>query len=141
MQYDTFRALHVIAVIAWMIGLLFLPQLFAYHAGAERGSQESETFKVMERRLLRGIMHPSMALVWLFGLALAWKGEWWHAVWWQVKVILTIALTFVHYLYSRWRMDFEGDRNVRPAGFYRAWIVVSVIPIIAIVFLVYLKPL
>ena len=105
MLYDVLKALHIVAVIAWMAGLLYLPRLFVYHADAETGSEQSETFKVMERSLLRGIMNPAMVLVWLVGLALAWKGEWWHAGWWQVKFALVVGLTFVHHLYSRWRKD------------------------------------
>ena len=71
MVYDVLKALHIVAVIAWMVGLLYLPRLFVYHADAETGSKQSETFKIMERRLYRGIMNPAMIGVWLFGLALA----------------------------------------------------------------------
>ena len=77
MLYEILKALHIVAVIAWMAGLLYLPRLFVYHADAEKGSKQSETFKVMERRLLRGIMNPAVILVWIFGLALAWRGDWW----------------------------------------------------------------
>src|SRR2546429_1678614 len=105
MVYDVVKALHIVAVIAWMAGLLYLPRLFVYHADAPKGSPQSETFKVMERRLYRGIMNPAMILVWIFGLALAQQGNWWHAGWWQVKVALVVGLTFVHHLYSRWRKE------------------------------------
>ncbi len=87
MLYEILKALHIVAVIAWMAGLLYLPRLFVYHADAEKGSQQSETFKVMERRLLRGIMNPALILVWIFGLLLAWQGDWWHAGWWQMKFV------------------------------------------------------
>ena len=97
MLYEILKALHIIAVIAWMAGLLYLPRLFVYHADAEKGSQQSETFKIMERRLLRGIMNPAMVLVWIFGLLLAWQGDWWHAGWWQVKFSLVVGLTLVHH--------------------------------------------
>ena len=93
MLYEVLKALHIIAVIAWMAGLLYLPRLFVYHADAAPGSKESETFKVMERRLLRGIMNPSMILVWVFGLLLAWRGDWWHAGWWQIKFALVAGST------------------------------------------------
>ena len=93
MVYDVLKALHIVAVIAWMAGLLYLPRLFVYHADAETGSTQSETFKVMERRLYHGIMNPAMIGVWLFGLALAWQGEWWHAGWWQMKFALAAGLT------------------------------------------------
>ena len=81
MLYEVLKALHIISVIAWMAGLLYLPRLFVYHADAAKGSAQSETFKTMERRLLRGIMNPAMILTWVFGLALTWQGEWWHAGW------------------------------------------------------------
>ncbi|HTR84313.1 MAG TPA: protoporphyrinogen oxidase HemJ [Reyranella sp.] len=139
-MYDVLKALHIIAVIAWMAGLLYLPRLFVYHAEAEKGSAQSETFKVMERRLYRGIMNPAMIAVWLFGLALAWKGEWWLAGWWHAKMCFVVALTVVHHLYGRWRKDFAADRNVRPARFYRWWNEVPTLLMVAIVFLAVLKP-
>src|SRR5215813_6120609 len=108
--YLWLKALHIIAVIAWMAGLLYLPRLFVYHADAEIGSKQSETFKVMERRLLRGIMNPSFVLVWILGLLLAWRGDWWHAGWWQAKFALVVGLTVIHHLYARWRKDFEADK-------------------------------
>ena len=81
-----------------------------------------------------------MGLVWIFGLALAWQGDWWHAGWWQVKFALVVGLTFVHHLYGRWRKDFEADRNTRPATYYRWWNEVPTVLMIAIVFLAVLKP-
>jgi len=140
MLYDVLKALHIIAVIAWMAGLLYLPRLFVYHADAEKGSAQSETFKVMERRLMHGIMNPAAVLVWVFGLLLAWQGEWWHAGWWQVKVALVFGLTLVHHLYGLWRTAFAEDRNSRPARFYRWWNEVPTVVMIGIVFLVVLKP-
>ena len=94
----------------------------------------------MERRLLRGIMNPAMIGVWIFGLALAWQGEWWHAGWWQMKFALVVGLTVVHHLYGRWRKEFEADRNTRPARYYRWWNEVPTVLMIAIVFLAVLKP-
>lgn len=140
MLYEILKALHIVAVIAWMAGLLYLPRLFVYHADAEKGSQQSETFKIMERRLYRGIMDPAMGMVWLFGLALVWTGEWWHAGWWHLKMVLVIALTVVHQLYNRWRKDFEADRNTKPARYFRWWNEVPTVLMIGIVFLVVLKP-
>jgi len=140
MLYDVLKALHIVAVIAWMAGLLYLPRLFVYHADAEAGSEQSETFKVMERRLLRGIMNPAMVLTWLLGLALAWRGDWWHAGWWQAKFALVVLLTGMHHLQSRWRKDFESDRNMQPARFYRLWNEVPTVLMVAIVFLAVLKP-
>lgn len=140
MFYEVLKALHIIAVIAWMAGLLYLPRLFVYHADAERGSAQSETFKVMERRLLRGIMNPAMIAVWLFGGLLVWKGEWWSAPWWHAKMLLVVVLTGVHHLYGRWRKDFAADRNTRPARYYKWWNEVPTLLMIGIVFLVVLKP-
>jgi putative membrane protein len=141
MVYEILKALHIVAVIAWMAGLLYLPRLFVYHADAPPGSPQSETFKVMERRLLRGIMNPAMIAVWIFGLALAWQGNWWHAGWWQMKFSLVVGLTLVHHLYGRWRKDFAEDRNRRPARYYRWWNEVPTLLMVAIVFLAVLKPL
>jgi len=140
MLYEVLKALHIIAVIAWMAGLLYLPRLFVYHADAEPGSKQSETFKVMERRLLRGIMNPAMILVWIFGLLLAWRGEWWAAGWLHAKLTLVAVLTVVHHLYARWRKDFAADRNAKPATYYRWWNEVPTLLMVAIVFLVVLKP-
>ena len=81
-----------------------------------------------------------MGLVWMFGLALAWQGDWWQAGWWQAKFSLVVGLTFVHHLYGRWRKDFEADRNTRPATYYRWWNEVPTVLMIAIVFLAVLKP-
>ncbi len=140
MFYEVLKALHIIAVIAWMAGLLYLPRLFVYHADAEIGSAQSETFKTMERRLYRGIMNPAMIGVWLFGLLLAWKGEWWSAHWWHAKMLLVIVLTGVHHLYGRWRKDFAAGQNKRPARYYKWWNEVPTLLMIGIVFLAVLKP-
>jgi putative membrane protein len=140
MLYEVLKALHIIAVIAWMAGMLYLPRLYVYHADAEKGSAQSETFKVMERRLLRGIMNPAMILTWIFGLSLAVQGNWWVASWLHAKLALVLVLSAVHGLYSRWRKEFAADRNTRPARFYRWWNEVPTLLMIAIVFLVVLKP-
>ena len=134
------RFLHIVAVIAWMAGMLYLPRLYVYHCDAENGSKQSETFKIMERRLLRGIMNPAMILVWVLGLVMAWRAGWWSAHWFQAKLVLVLALSAVHGEFSRWRKDFEADRNARPARFYRIWNEVPTVLMIGIVFLVVLKP-
>jgi len=139
MLYDVLKSLHIISVIAWMAGLLYLPRLFVYHAAVEKGSVQSETFKTMERRLMRAIMNPAMIATWIFGLLLTWQGGWWHSGWWHAKFALVCGLTVVHHLYSLWRKDFAADRNVRPARFYRWWNEVPTLLMIAIVFLVVLK--
>ena len=87
-MYEWLKALHIIAVIAWMAGMLYLPRLFVYHVAADVGSIQSETFKVMERRLLRAIMNPAMIAVWVLGLLLAWQGNWWMAPWFHAKLLL-----------------------------------------------------
>ena len=140
MVYDVLKALHIISVIAWMAGLLYLPRLFVYHADTPAGSPQSETFKVMERRLLRGIMNPAMIAVWVLGLWMAWRAGWWSAGWFQAKLVLVAVLTGVHHLYGLWRKDFAADRNTRPARFYKFWNEVPTLLLIGIVFLVVLKP-
>ena len=134
------KALHVIAVIAWMAGLLYLPRLFVYHCQAEKGSDKSETFKVMERRLLRGIMNPAMVVVWITGPLLVWLGGFWMEPWFHAKVLLILLLTGMHHMFGRWRKDFEQDRNTRSERFYRIANEVPTVAMIFIVILVIVKP-
>ncbi len=108
------KALHVIVVIAWMAGMLYLPRLFVYHADAPKGSVLSETFKVMERRLLKAIVNPSMILVFLSGFALVYLTEDWRAGWWQAKFILVLGLAGLHGYFSRCGAHFRRRRQ-RPA--------------------------
>src|SRR5204863_5320195 len=117
--YPWIKALHVIAVIAWMAGMLYLPRLFVYHCDAEVGSRQSETFKVMERRLLRAIINPAMIATWLLGLWLAWRGGWFVAGWLNAKLALALALSGVHGLFARWVKAFAADRNLHSQKFYR----------------------
>lgn len=140
MLYLVLKSLHIIAVIAWMAGMLYLPRLFVYHCAAEKGSTQSETFKVMERRLLRAIINPAMVLTWAMGLSLAWLNGYWLQGWFIAKIVLVVALSAVHGLFSRWRRDFEADRNTRSARFYRFWNEVPTLIMIAIVFIVVIKP-
>jgi putative membrane protein len=140
MLYEVLKALHIVAVIAWMAGLLYLPRLFVYHADAPKGSPQSETFKIMERRLVYAIMEPAQGAVWILGLLLAWRGDWWGAGWFQAKIVLVLLMTGAHHLFGRWRKDFEADRNAKPARFFRWWNEVPTLLMIAIVFLVVLKP-
>src|SRR5258706_8777390 len=109
--YPWFKAFHIIAVISWMAGMLYLPRLFVYHCGAEPGSVQSETFKVMERRLSRAIINPAMIATWIFGLWLAWLGTWAWATWFQAKFALVIVMSGVHGLLSRYVRDFAADQN------------------------------
>jgi putative membrane protein len=138
--YPWIKALHVIAVIAWMAGMLYLPRLFVYHCEAEIGSKQSETFKVMERRLLRAIINPAMILTWLAGLYLAWSGHWFSSGWLHGKLALVILLSGVHGFFSRCVKDFAADRNTRSQKFYRIINEVPTILMIGIVILVVVKP-
>src|SRR3954454_14719125 len=95
-MYEWIKAIHVIAVISWMAGMLYLPRLFVYHCVAETGSKQSETFKQMERRLLKAIINPAMAVTWLAGLYLAWGGHWFSAPWLHLKFLLVLILSAVH---------------------------------------------
>ena len=138
--YPWAKAIHVIAVISWMAGMLYLPRLFVYHAETERGSQQSETFKVMERRLLRGIINPAMVISWAFGLWLAWKGFGFQGGWLHAKLAAVVALSAVHGYLSAVVRKFAEDRNEKPA---RHWRIVNEIPtllMIIIVVLVIVKP-
>lgn len=138
--YPWAKAIHVIAVISWMAGMLYLPRLFVYHAETERGSQQSETFKVMERRLLRGIINPAMVISWAFGLWLAWKGFGFQGGWLHTKLAAVVALSAVHGYFSAAVRKFAEDRNEKPA---RHWRIVNEIPtllMIIIVVLVIVKP-
>lgn len=141
MLYLVLKSLHIIAVIAWMAGMLYLPRLFVYHADAEPGSKQSETFKIMERRLLRAIINPAMVATWVFGLSIAYLQGYWLQGWFILKIVLVVALSGVHGAFSRWRKDFEADRNLRPARFYRIWNEVPTLLMIGIVFVVVLKPI
>jgi len=139
-MYEWIKALHVIAVIAWMAGMLYLPRLFVYHCEAEAGSKQSETFKVMERRLLKAIINPAMIVTWLAGLYLAWAGHWYWTPWFLAKFFLVLVLSAVHGLFSRWVKDFAADRNTRDQKFYRIINEVPTVLMIGIVILVIVKP-
>ena len=139
--YDWLRALHVIAVIAWMAGMLYLPRLFVYHCGAEPGSQQSETFKIMERRLLRAIINPAMMLAFLFGGLIVASGAIdWSQNWPWVKAAAVILMTAVHGCLSRWRRFFADDRNPHSEVFFRAVNEVPTVLMIVIVIMVIVKP-
>jgi putative membrane protein len=145
MTYQWIKAFHIIAVIAWMAGMLYLPRLFVYHCAAERGSVQSETFKVMERRLLRAIMNPAMIATWLLGLWLAWLGPdsrygWFASPWLQAKIVLVLVLSAMHGMVARWVKDFGADRNPHSQRFYRIINEVPTILMIGIVLLAVLKP-
>src|SRR5450759_2424767 len=117
-MYLTLKALHIIAVISWMAGMLYLPRLFVYHAAAKPGSKQSETFKMMERRLLKAIINPAMIATWLLGLGLAWQGGWLAFHWLQTKIVLVLVLSGIHGFLARWVRDFAADRNQNSQKFY-----------------------
>lgn len=138
--YDWIKVLHVVAVISWMAGLLYLPRLFVYHTQADVGSELSETLKVMERRLLRAIMNPAMMVSWLCGLLLAAQSHAFAEPWFQIKLAGVVAMTVTHMLMARWRQDFEADRNARRHKFYRVANEVPTVLMIVVVIFVIVKP-
>lgn len=140
--YLWIKALHVMSVIAWMAGLLYLPRLFVYHCDAEAGSAQSETFKVMERRLLRAIMNPAMIAAYVFGgLMLATPGAIdWGAGWIWLKLAMVGGLTVVHHVCGYARKAFAENRNRRPARYYRIINEVPALMMVVIVICVIVKP-
>ena len=138
--YLWFKAFHIIAIIAWMAGMLYLPRLFIYHCGAEPGSKQSETFKVMERRLLTVIINPAMVVSWVLGLWLAFEGGFFHSGWLHAKLALVLGLSAVHGLFVRWVREFASDQNRHTVKFYRIINEVPTVLMVGIVLLVVLKP-
>ena len=136
------KAFHIIAIIAWMAGLLYLPRLFVYHAESKTGSEQSETFKVMERRLLRYITTPAMLASWALGLWLAFSGviDWSKDGWFHLKLFLVLLLSAYHGLLAKWTKDFAVDRNTRSPRFYRIANEVPTLLMILIVILVVVRP-
>jgi putative membrane protein len=159
-MYLWIKAFHIIAVIAWMAGMLYLPRLFVYHAAAKPGSEQSETFKVMERRLLKAIMMPAMIATWLLGIALLVEGQFLGATWFHIKITLVLAMTILHGLFSHWAhefalvllmtlmhgllshwtRDFAYDRNPRSEKFYRIANEIPTALLIVIVIMATVKP-
>jgi protoporphyrinogen IX oxidase len=140
--YPWIKSLHIVSMVAWMAGLLYLPRLYVYHAMAPVGSDRSETFKIMERRLQRGIMTPAMIATWGFGLVLAgipglvdWRMGW---IW--VKLALVAALSAFHLMLARWRDAFSVNSNMHSTRFFRIVNELPALVMIAIVVLVVVKP-
>ncbi|MDQ8698587.1 protoporphyrinogen oxidase HemJ [Hyphomicrobium sp. LHD-15] len=138
--YPWLKAVHVIAVISWMAGMLYLPRLFIYHCDARPGSEMSETFKVMERRLLRIIINPAMIVTWVIGLWLAWQGGYFTAGWFHAKLALVLGLSGVHGFFSASVRRFGEDRNTISARHWRMWNEAPTVLMIGIVILVIVKP-
>jgi len=133
-------AAHLIAVIAWMAAMLYLPRLFVYHTQAAPGSESSERFKVMERRLLKAIMNPSMIAVWILGLLLAWLTDAYLQPWMQIKFVLVLIMSGTHGLFVRCWRAFAEDRNTHSARFYRIVNEVPALLMVLIVILVKVRP-
>lgn len=140
--YPWVKALHILSIIAWMAGMLYLPRLYVYHTQVAAGSEASELFKVMERRLLRAIINPAMIATFIFGAWLAWLDSpvIWSSGWFHLKLLLVLVLAGIHGLFARWRRDFDADRNTRPARFYRIANEVPTLLLIGIVVLAVAKP-
>ena len=139
-MYLWLKALHIVAVVAWMAGMLYLPRLLVYHAAAKPGSELSETLKTMEYRLLNFIMTPAMIVAWIIGIVLLLQGQWLGAGWFHAKFAAVLAMTALHGLFSHWVNEFRFDRNRHSQKFYR---IVNEIPtglLIVIVVLVVVKP-
>lgn len=135
------KALHVIAVIAWMAGMLYLPRLFVYHARAEKGSIQSETFKIMERRLYRGITTPAMIATWVFGLWMVFAGMVdWSSGWPYLKAAMVLGLSGFHGFLGRNLRNFASDSNTRSEKFFRAINEIPTLLMIVIVIAVIVKP-
>jgi putative membrane protein len=139
-MYLYLKAFHIVAVIAWMAGMLYLPRLFVYHCDAPAGSPQSETFKIMERRLLRFIINPAMIATWVLGLWLAWQGGWFKAGWLHGKLALVLVMSAVHGLFARWVKDFGADRNRHSQKLYRIANEIPTLLMIIIVILAVVKP-
>jgi len=138
--YRWMLAIHLMAVIAWMAGMFYLPRLFVYHCAAEPGSVQSETFKVMERRLLRQIINPSMVVAWAAGLWLVWTGGLLQAAWLEAKLVLVVLLSTFHGMLAIYVRDFAADRNRHSQVFYRAVNEIPTLLMIGIVILAIVKP-
>jgi putative membrane protein len=135
-----FLAFHIMAVIAWMAGMLYLPRLFVYHAATTPGSETSETFKVMERRLLKLIVNPAMIAVWGLGLTLAWLTGAYADTWLQIKFVLVLIMSGLHGFFVRCWRAFDQDRNTYSPRFYRIMNEIPAVLIVLIVLLVKLQP-
>ncbi len=139
--YLWLKALHLVAIVAWMAGMMYLPRLFIYHHGAEKGGEAERNFVVMERRLLRGIMNPSIGAVWLLGIAMlianpaTLSDGWFHA-----KLAFVIAISGIHGFYAAARRKFEAGERPRTAKFWRIINEMPFIALIAIVIMVIVKP-
>lgn len=142
-SYEWLKALHIIAVISWMAGMLYLPRLYVYHVGCKPGSEASEMLKIMERKLLRIIINPAMIAAWVFGVWLAYSIGWEtlkHAGWFHVKFTMLIGMQLFHAALARWRRHFANDANIHTEKFYRIVNEIPAVLMIVIVCMVVIKP-
>lgn len=142
LDYSWTKALHIISIITWMAGIFYLPRLFVYHAMTEPGTDKSETYKIMERRLLKGIMNPSMIAAWIFGLWLAFPHEIWSidSIWLNIKFVLVFLLTIYHMICARYVRLFAADANQHGHVYYRYFNEVPTLLMLGIVILAVVKP-
>ena len=140
--YLLFKSLHLIAVISWMAGLLYLPRIFVYHSEASHDSQK-QVFKTMERKLYNYIMMPAMLLSWLFGILLIYNLGFniFKELWMQIKIVSVLILTHYHFKLGRYLQDFATDNNHKSSRFYRVINEVPTIILIVVVLVVVFKPL
>lgn len=139
-MYEWIKVLHIVAVISWMVGLLYLPRLMVYHNQSDVGSELSQTFKVMERRLLKFIMTPAMIVAWLAGLHLAVSGNLYMDGWFMTKVFLVVILSAMHGINAKWVKEFDKDLRHRTTKFYRIANEIPTLLMILVVILVIIKP-
>ena len=141
MSYDVIKALHLISVMSWMVGLLYLPRLFVYHAETTVGSVRAETFKVMERRLLKAIMNPAMIASFVFGIwMIVLAPGLLYEPWMQVKILCVLLMAGCHGVFSKMRRRLENDEPPRPPRAYRIWNEVPTVLMVIIVFMAVVKP-
>ena len=140
MLYLWIKTLHILAVISWMAGLLYLPRLYVYHAGVEAQSEPAKLFEVMEYRLYRYIMTPALVVAWLTGLYMAYVSQFLGDIWFLAKFALVIAMSGVHGFLGRLRRDFAAGMNRHSGRYYRVLNEVPTLLMIFIVALVIIKP-
>ena len=139
-MYEWVKVAHLASVISWMVGFLYLPRLMVYHVDAEIGSVQSETFKVMERRLLKGIMTPAMLASWVFGLWLMVLIEGWTQGWFVAKLFLVLILSVIHMITAKWVREFDADERNRTSRFFRLVNEIPAVLMVLVLILVIVKP-
>ncbi len=139
-MYEWIKIAHIISIISWMVGLLYLPRLMVYHSVAKINSELSETFKVMERRLLKGIMTPAMISSWIFGLILVYLSGYWLETWFLVKLFFVVLLSAYHMVAAGWVKGFANDQNLHTQRFFRFANEVPTVLMILVIILVMIKP-